>query len=632
MRNWRGKRLRKLSFNKVREHIEVFNSGSVSDFNELQSLNDGNGSSRNPFEELKVDASYDNLLLSMEDTELEDKVLIKEIDEASSQDGGEPPHALRQEDTLTLNRDYIAFSDSSAGEEEDHNSTDDEVSSESSKSPMENAQPEFNPNFPWLLNQDHSQEKQISQWLTQEIKDFVAYISPTGSEIISRNRAVQKIRKAVRSLWRDSDLHVFGSYATDLYMPGSDIDCVVNSTSMDKENTQYLYELARHLRDENLAVQIEVISRTRVPIIKFIEPHSNLHIDVSFERLNGIEAARLIRGWLRETPGLRELVLIIKQFLAARRLNDVHTGGLGGFSIICLVYSFMNLHPKIRTQEIDPLDNLGVLLIDFFELYGKNFAYDDVALSFNDDHFPVYVPKSHWKSLLPVRNSFALAIQDPMEHSNNISRSSFNMRVIKKAFAGAFDLLTNKCYELNMATFKDRVGESILANVIKYKGERRDFQDDRAFVENRAILENEKFHRKRARTLYRSGKPAEDVFLDPSDDDLITGGHDDTEMYRLDEPAKKKLKKKKKATPTQRTKTVTPVKKSKQKSSSKHPRQSIDSLMGLSDHDGDTERSSVEPTRSETGNAANLKRATVDAQTRRDYWFSKGQALAKGSW
>lgn len=151
--------------------------------------------------------------------------------------------------------------------------------------------------------------------------------------------------------------------------------------------------------------------------------------------LNGLEAAKLIREWLSDSPGLRELVLVIKQFLHSRRLNNVHTGGLGGFTVICLVYSFLNMHPRIKSNDIDAPDNLGVLLIDFFELYGKNFGYDDVAIS-NSDGYPSYIPKSYWKTLEPSRGRFSLAIQDPGDPNNNISRGSFNMKDIKRHLLG----------------------------------------------------------------------------------------------------------------------------------------------------------------------------------------------------
>lgn len=428
--------------------------------------------------------------------------------ETESKESSEIPNlSLPKHNSLEENDDFIAFSDSSLSSDSD----------ELQHSKLENRPEEpqlekdkieiaiTSSDYPWTINHDHSKETEIADWLTLEIHDFVKYISPSKEEIKARNVTISKLRQAVKSLWPDADLHVFGSYATDLYLPGSDIDCVVNSEGGDKQTRTCLYKLAQHLKNEHIATEIEVIVKTRVPIIKFVEPETQIHIDVSFERINGLEAAKLIREWLEETPGLRELVLIIKQFLHSRRLNNVHTGGLGGFSIICLVYSFLHLHPRILTGEIDPLENLGVLLIDFFELYGKNFGYDDVAISLLGGK-PAYFSKLDWKELHPIRNSFSLAIQDPGDKTNNISRGSFNIRDIKKAFAGAFDLLTNRCFELDSIPFSKRKGQSILGNVIKYKGKQRDFKDERNLVLNKAIVENENYHqKKRSRIVHDMG-------------------------------------------------------------------------------------------------------------------------------
>lgn len=76
--------------------------------------------------------------------------------------------------------------------------------------------------------------------------------------------------------------------------------------------------------------------------------------------------------------------MITKAFLTVRNLNEVYTGGLGSYSIVCLAVSFLQMHPKIRRGEIDPEENLGVLLIEFFELYGKHFNYDEVGVSLTD--------------------------------------------------------------------------------------------------------------------------------------------------------------------------------------------------------------------------------------------------------
>ncbi|CAG58700.1 uncharacterized protein GVI51_E01881 [Nakaseomyces glabratus] len=412
------------------------------------------------------------------------------------------------------NDDFIAFSESSGGEDGDE-----------AEEEQPQAEEEEYTDYPWTIDRDYSKEKELADWLNYEILDFVAYISPSKEEIETRNRTIGSIRSAVKELWPDADLHVFGSYATDLYLPGSDIDCVVNSKQGDKQSRNNLYKLANFLKKKEIATEIEVVAKARVPIIKFVEVESRTHMDISFERLNGLEAAKLIRDWLASTPGLRELVLVVKQFLHSRRLNNVHSGGLGGFSIICLVYSFLRMHPRIITAEIDPLENLGVLLIEFFELYGKNFGYDDVAIGVQDGS-PIYMAKRSWKSLEQNRGSFNLAIQDPGDVTNNISRGSFNLRDIKKAFAGAFDLLTNKCFELNSISIKERYGKTILGNIIKYHGKRRDFRDERGLVQNKAIAENESYHKKRSIIMHGELSA---VNGKRSADDESNEHHDDTQ-------------------------------------------------------------------------------------------------------
>ena len=454
---------------------------------------------------------------------------------------------LNKSNSLEENDDFIAFSDSSSSSDndeiEDSKSENRGEESPAGKHKIDTITTTTSTDYPWIINHDHSKETEIADWLTLEIHDFVKYISPSKEEIKARNVTISKLRQAVKTLWPDADLHVFGSYATDLYLPGSDIDCVVNSESGDKQTRTCLYKLAQHLKNEHVATEIEVIAKTRVPIIKFVEPETRIHIDISFERTNGLEAAKLIRGWLEETPGLRELVLIVKQFLHSRRLNNVHTGGLGGFSIICLVYSFLHLHPRIITNEIDPLENLGVLLIDFFELYGKNFGYDDVAISLLGGK-PIYFSKLDWKELQPIKNPFSLAIQDPGDKTNNISRGSFNIRDIKKAFAGAFDLLTNRCFELDSASFKERKGKSILGNVIKYRGKQRDFKDERNLILNKAIVENENYHqKKRTRIVHDMG----DSELDSHESESKEGSVDPpTRKRKKDKSDSEKKKKKKK--------------------------------------------------------------------------------------
>ncbi|CAX44767.1 topoisomerase 1-related protein TRF4, putative [Candida dubliniensis CD36] len=394
------------------------------------------------------------------------------------------------ENELANNEDFIGFGFSSEDESEEFLDSEDDSSYKNEGDYANGGTP--NSHYPWVKDHDHSKQKEIADWLTLEMKDFVNYISPSSEEIVTRNNVISTLKTEIGMFWPGTETHVFGSCATDLYLPGSDIDMVVVSETGDYENRSRLYQLSTFLRTKKLAKNVEVIASAKVPIIKFVDPISELHIDVSFERTNGLDAAKRIRRWLISTPGLRELVLVIKQFLRSRRLNNVHVGGLGGYATIIMCYHFLRLHPKLSTSSMDALDNLGVLLIEFFELYGRNFSYDDLIISLDSDtEEPRYEKKANHPILNTSRNTFSIVIRDPADTTNNITRSSYNLRDLKKAFGGAYQLLVEKCYQLNAASYKQRLGQSILGDIIKYKGKERDFNDDRHKVVNHALINHE---------------------------------------------------------------------------------------------------------------------------------------------
>lgn len=66
--------------------------------------------------------------------------------------------------------------------------------------------------------------------------------------------------------------------------------------------------------------------------------------------------------------------------------------------------------------------------------------------------------------------------------------------------------------------------------MIKYRGQKRDFNDERDLVQNKAIIENERYHKRRTRIVQ------EDLFINDTEDLPVE------EIYKLDEPAKKKQK------------------------------------------------------------------------------------------
>ena len=104
---------------------------------------------------------------------------------------------------------------------------------------------------------------------------------------------------------------------------------------------------------------------------------------------------------------------------------------------------------------------------------------------------PKYVRKLKSPLQHSARSLFAIIIQDPADPSNNITRSSYNLRDLKKAFGGAYQLLLEKCYQLNAASYKERLGSLILGDIIKYTGKERNFSDDRHKVVNHALVKHD---------------------------------------------------------------------------------------------------------------------------------------------
>lgn len=68
------------------------------------------------------------------------------------------------------------------------------------------------------------------------------------------------------------------------------------------------------------------------------------------------------------------IVAVVKQFLMIRGLNDNSVGGLGGFATICMVTSLIQNLPTQKNQ------NLGELLVEFFNLYGNLLSVQNVGI------------------------------------------------------------------------------------------------------------------------------------------------------------------------------------------------------------------------------------------------------------
>eukprot|EP00056_Hartaetosiga_gracilis_P004280 m.73549 g.73549 ORF g.73549 m.73549 type:complete len:436 (+) comp11774_c0_seq5:67-1374(+) len=315
---------------------------------------------------------------------------------------------------------------------------------------------------PWLKGHSVSPIPIIA--LHEEIKLFTKYMEPTPEEVVLRKQVVDSITKVIHGLWPKCEVCVFGSYKTDLYLPTSDIDMVVhgNWTALP------LNTLAHALERADIPDKMEVIAKARVPIVKFRDKKSQIHVDISFNQPSGPADAKLILKWKREFVHAKPLVLIIKQFLLQRDLNEPFHGGIGSYAIFLLVLSFLQRRPlRVDDKKV----NLGVLLIEFFELYGLNFNFSRVGIRVNGHGSYFDKVKKGWVNR---RTTEMMSIENPTNSDHDVTGNAFATAAIREVFAHAYSVLSSCMYERRPSDYSPP--DSLLGEIVNVNEETQEYR------------------------------------------------------------------------------------------------------------------------------------------------------------
>lgn len=229
---------------------------------------------------------------------------------------------------------------------------------------------------PWL-NLD------ASGWPTlhREILDFYDYVRPRDYEEHVRSSLVQRIQRAIQPTFQDVKIKPFGSFASGLYLPTADMDLVAVSSDFLSRGiariatNNQMRKFARCLETARIVKpgSLTVITGARVPIIKLVDRETGLRVDVSFENNSGLIAQRTFEDWKQQYPAMPIIVSLIKQFLVMRGMSEVFSGGLGGYSVICLVVSVIRHLQQKKGPEWDQLNHLDHILMEFLIHYGEEF-------------------------------------------------------------------------------------------------------------------------------------------------------------------------------------------------------------------------------------------------------------------
>ncbi|KAL8674141.1 MAG: hypothetical protein Q9168_001478 [Polycauliona sp. 1 TL-2023] len=288
--------------------------------------------------------------------------------------------------------------------------------------------------------------------LHKEICDFYEFVRPQKFEQVIREDLLQRLQTAVEKQLQDCSVHCFGSFAAAMYLPNADMDLVVISRTfrtsgrrVAAQSGTQMHKFAGYLQQIGLAKagSVEVIPNAKVPLVKFVDQMTGIRVDISFENETGLVANDTFSTWKNEYPAMPILTTLIKQFLMMRGLNEVVNGGLGGFSVTCLVTSLLQNLPRVQSGEIIPEQHLGEMLLEFLHLYGNQFDLDRTGISMR--------PPGYYDKQAVMRNNLRkdvyhnnrqlpkLAILDPNRPENDISGGSKNVGRIFDLFSQAYD-------------------------------------------------------------------------------------------------------------------------------------------------------------------------------------------------
>ncbi|CAH1412155.1 unnamed protein product [Lactuca virosa] len=305
--------------------------------------------------------------------------------------------------------------------------------------------------------------------LNDEIDSFckrVAGVNLTRKPYI--NWAVKRVTRSLQVLWPRSRTNIFGSNATGLSLPTSDVDLVVclppvrnlepikEAGILEGRNgikETCLQHAARYLANQEWVKNdsLKIVENTAIPIIMLVVqvPFDDsipeltgmelIRIDISFKAPShtGLQTTELVKELTEQFPAATPLALVLKQFLADRSLDQSYSGGLSSYCLILLITRFLQ-HEHHYGRPIN--QNFGGLLMDFFYFFGNVFDPRQMRISVQGSG--VYINRERGYSIDPIY------IDDPLYPANNVGRNCFRIHQCIKAFADAYSTLEDRLLSL----------------------------------------------------------------------------------------------------------------------------------------------------------------------------------------
>lgn len=264
-------------------------------------------------------------------------------------------------------------------------------------------------------------DEDVARRLIDEIRNYVSE-SDSGVDRSAQETLIHQVGLAAGRVLDGCSVKPFGSAATGLMTPGSDLDlCVMVPGGSDRHwQTRFLRKIAGELRRTGASHHVLPRIGAQMPIVRW-EPRREgvMACDISVNNALAVANSHLLSAYVKADARVRPLALCVKGWAQARRINDRSVGTLSSFSLVLMVVHFLQqrsppILPSLqdlavnrgqppvflhgadcrfssRTSELQAeihrlrgirdanAEELGILLCEFFRFFSYEYEHGTIA-------------------------------------------------------------------------------------------------------------------------------------------------------------------------------------------------------------------------------------------------------------
>ena len=264
------------------------------------------------------------------------------------------------------------------------------------------------------------------------------------------DKLIFNVQSIVNDVLKNYEVRIYGSYATGLSLPWSDLDIVlINRNQTINQVKVILRNVLNGFRGKLWIYSMKYLENLPIPTIKIITTNEfgsiHMNISVQDDKHYGLKCVNLVKSYLKEYNVLLPLVLALKTILKNANLNNNNSGGLSSYGLILMVVSYIQSKRENNNLQEEEVDIIGKTFHGFLGHYGIYFDFNKyVILTYpiKDNNTPIIDKES---VLNFSQNSHELIIVDPLNNNNNVAQKTYQFMNLKMAFMIAFMITKEDC-------------------------------------------------------------------------------------------------------------------------------------------------------------------------------------------